>query len=68
MTREGFEPTHRISIGARRIPVQVVDGACYTRAEWESGTSADWEIDLIGKLTCQGRQVGAIIRPIVRDK
>jgi len=47
MRTEPFASTHRISKGHRRILVQVVDGTCYTRAEWDSGSPADWRVDLV---------------------
>jgi len=64
MMRHKFQPTHRISYGPRRIAVQVVDGACYRRGEWDATASADWEIDTFGTLTFMGIKVRATIRPI----
>lgn len=54
-----FEATHLIShkytaSAERLIPVQVVDGVCYTEAEWDSADSADWELSAEG-LTFQGK-------------
>ena len=50
---EPFKPTHRISERARRILVKEIDGVCYTRAELETCSTADWEIDN-GRLIFQG--------------
>jgi hypothetical protein len=60
-----FAPTHRITLdnGVRVVETIDVclcadengDGPAYTRAEWESETSADWERDEQGRWTFQGR-------------
>lgn len=49
-----FAPTHVIEGKGEVIPVQLVDGVLYTRAEWESQTAADWEV-VDGVLLFQGQ-------------
>lgn len=62
---EPFRATHRISDHYRRIPVHVVDGACYTRKEWDTCTAADWEVSPVSRLTFMGVHIPhAKIRPI----
>lgn len=45
-----FKATHEITLEDRggdrtTFQVQLVDGAAYTRAEWSSASSADWEFE-----------------------
>ena len=40
-----FQPTHRITRGARRSQlVALVDGAAYTEVEWQTFDRADYEL------------------------
>lgn len=50
-----FVATHLICHDKRRIPVRIVDGACYTRTEWMAGICADWEFSEDDGLTFQGQ-------------
>lgn len=53
-----FKPTHEINTkDGRTIPVQLVDGALYTRAEWDASDAADWSLDADGGLVFQGQPV-----------
>ncbi len=62
-----FEPTHIIATGTRVLPVRLEPSedhggsVLYTQEEWESVTSADWELQDDGRLTFQGRNP----RPVV---
>lgn len=63
MTRR-FVPTHEITLTDTRdgtrsaFPVHLEDGVAYTREEWTSSTSADWEYSADG-WTFQGRTTPA---------
>ena len=55
-----FIATHEITFtpangAARTFAVALVDGAAYTREEWENETSADWECTDDGEWLCQGQ-------------
>ncbi len=59
-TKTRFKPTHEILLtdpdGARTaIAVRLVDGAAYTRKEWEADAPADWARDAEGVWTFKGR-------------
>lgn len=53
-----FRATHRITAGTgrsrRTISVMLLDGAGYTRAEWDADDAADWEV-VHGEWRFQGR-------------
>ena len=57
-----FKPTHIIKLTYADnveepvwIPVKLVDGAAYTREEWDADASADWERTDDGEWLFQGR-------------
>lgn len=56
-----FRPTHEITLtdsrdGERKtIPVRLVDGAGYTREEWDADDKADWEWSADRGWTFQGQ-------------
>lgn len=64
-TVSDFEPTHEITLTDRRdhtrrtFPVQLVDGAAYTREEWDADTAASWEYDG-NQWTFQGEATPAV--------
>lgn len=44
MSKSVFRPSHRITLNSGEIEeVMLVDGAAYTKEEWESETVADYE-------------------------
>lgn len=50
-----FAPTHVITLdNGEHIQVQLVDGAAYTRAEWDATDQADYERQDDGSWTFQG--------------
>lgn len=68
-----FKPTHRITIKrtqsglAETIEVMApnfdgsplsANGPLYTRQEWRTHTSADWEVNIEGELTYRGEPGG----------
>jgi hypothetical protein len=64
MTRK-FRPTHEITLTDTRdgtrstTDVQLVDGAGYTREEWDTEASADWEWSAETGWTFQGQAAPA---------
>ena len=57
---EKFVPTHEIVIthdngSISTELVHLLDGAAYTRQEWEGQTSPDWEVNEEGEWLFQGR-------------
>lgn len=55
-----FKPTHEITFtpdyGTPQVyRVMLVDGAAYSREEWDASASAAWERDDSGRWTCQGK-------------
>ena len=71
MTARRFVATHVI-VGAPSdcggtsfFPVRLVDGAFYTREEWDACARADWEFSAEDGLTFQGRVIdGASIEAV----
>lgn len=56
MKTQEFQPTHRITLeSGATVEVMLVDGAAYTREEWDAEVPADWERDGAGGWTFQGR-------------
>lgn len=50
-----FTTTHIITRrDSEPVPVMLIDGAAYTRAEWDSCTAADFERDESGDWLFQG--------------
>lgn len=55
-----FTPTHLITVTdenghVEKISVMLIDGAAYTRREFEASAYADWECSEDGEWTFQGR-------------
>lgn len=48
-----FKPTHRVVMNGIQDELMDVEGALYTKEEWDSGTKADWEL-VEGNLFFQG--------------
>jgi hypothetical protein len=62
-TTRAFQPTHVITLDSgEQIEVELVDGAAYTRAEWESTTAADYECSDGGEWTFQGDPFAGTVR------
>lgn len=64
MKGNDFNPTHQITTidqhGKRHsIKVMESEGRLYTRAEYEGGLTADWEIDVSRTVTFQGQPAPA---------
>lgn len=63
MSAGSFKSTHVVEGEGRTIPVMFVEsglgmatnGPLYTREEWDSGTSSDWELFGDGSLRFQGQ-------------
>jgi len=66
--QQQFQPSHRITLVSGEVEeVMLVDGAAYTRAEWESESAADYERDDSGPWPIwkfQGEPIIAIIDEI----
>ena len=63
--RSTFAPTHVITLDdGERVEVQLVDGAGYTREEWDSATAADYERQDNGDWTRQGQPFAGRVRVI----
>ena len=62
-TMKTFEPTHKIILRnsegeADTIAVMLDDnGAAYTKHEWDTDSSADWECGETGEWLCNGQAV-----------
>ena len=68
MTETAFCPTHRITLRSGEVEeVMLVDGAAYTREEWDSETQADYERDEAGAWTFQGQPFACSISEIKDD-
>ena len=60
-----FQPSHRLTLRSGEVEeVKLVDGAAYTREEWESETVADYERDESGAWTFQGEPFNCTVREI----
>jgi len=60
-----FQPTHMITDNdGAEIPVQCIDGACYTEHEWAHDERADWELTDDDGLLFQGQAVAASYRTV----
>lgn len=65
MTKTKFQPSHRITLRSGEVEeVMLVDGAAYTREEWESETVADYERDENGDWTFQGEPFACTVEEI----
>ena len=65
MTKTKFQPSHRITLRSGEVEeVMLVDGAAYTREEWESETVADYERDENGAWTFQGEPFACTVEEI----
>lgn len=57
-----FRPTHRLTLPKRgSLLVMLVDGVAYTRQEWKTATSADYEC-VDGQWLFQGQPFAGTIR------
>jgi hypothetical protein len=60
-----FNPTHLICLdNGRRIEVELIDGAAYTREECETYTNADYEKQDNGTWTFQGQVFNGRVYPL----
>jgi hypothetical protein len=65
MTMPEFAPSHRITLRSGEVEeVMLIDGAAYTREEWESETMADYERDESGAWTFQGEPFACTVSEI----
>lgn len=60
-----WRPTHSIDLDSgERVEVMLLDGAAYTRSEWDTETPADYECDPVtGAWTFLGRAFPGTIYP-----
>lgn len=60
-----FTPTHVITMqNGERIEVRLVDGAAYTRAEWDANEPADYERQDNGDWTFQGQPFAGTVKAL----
>lgn len=60
-----FKPTHLIRLdNGEAIPVELIDGAAYTKLEAETITPADYECDEAGNWTYQGQPFNGTVETI----
>lgn len=65
MSKPEFFPSHRITLRSGEVEeVMLIDGAAYTRDEWESETVADYECDEAGAWTFQGEPFAGAVGEI----
>ena len=60
-----FQASHRITLSSGEVEeVMLIDGAAYTREEWQSETAADYEREESGAWTFQGEPFNGTVSEI----